>query len=312
LLSPYLEMLRDLHTLAHGDDLGENELHAFLAAEEAHHVELPQAVQPAPKVTAQAVPASVSISAYNSLVACPYQFYARHILRLNELDEVQEGIEKRDYGERVHDILRRFHERYPQVSGHPADELEAALRRISEEVFADLLQQDFAARAWLARWFAALPAYLGWQAENEAQGWRYAEAESAFDWELEGVRLRGRIDRLDVREEEKRVLDYKTQSEQVLRNKLREPGEDVQLACYAYAHEAADAAFVSIENGKVKLVEPKHDVPLLAQLNAERLVQAMGDIRGGAGLPANGIDAVCGYCEMRGLCRKGEWMVEND
>lgn len=312
LLSPYLEMLRDLHTLAHGDDLGERELHAFLAAEDDHKVDLPQAMQPAPKVTAQAVPASVSISAYNSLVACPYQFYARHILRLNELDEVQEGIEKRDYGERVHDILRRFHECYPLVSGHPADELEATLRRISEEVFADLLQQDFAARAWLARWFAALPAYLEWQAENEAQGWRYAEAESAFDWELEGIRLRGRIDRLDVKEQEKRVLDYKTQGEQLLRNKLREPGEDVQLACYAYAHEAADAAFVSIENGKVKLVEPKHDVPLLAQLNAERLVQAMGDIRGGAGLPANGIDAVCVYCEMRGLCRKGEWLVRND
>jgi len=312
LLSPYLEMLRDLHTLAHGDDLGESELHAYLTAEEAHHVELPQAAQPAPKVTAQAVPASVSISAYNSLIACPYQFYARHILRLNELDEVQEGIEKRDYGERVHQILQRFHECFPQVSGHLAEELEATLCRISEEVFADLLQQDFAARAWLARWFAALPAYLEWQIGNEAQDWRCAEAEQAFDWQLEGVRLRGRIDRLDTREEEKLVLDYKTQSEQVLRNKLREPGEDVQLACYAYAHEAADAAFVSIENGKVKLVEPKHDVPLLAQLNAERLVQAMGEIRGGAGLPANGIDAVCGYCEMRGLCRKGEWAVEND
>jgi len=307
LLSPYLEMLRDLHMLTHGDDLSERELHAYLAAEEDHKVDLPQAVQPAPSVSTEAVPTSVSISAYNSLVACPYQFYARHILRLNELDEVQEGIEKRDYGERVHDILRRFHERYPQVSGHPADELETILRRISEEVFADLLAQDFAARAWLVRWFAALPAYLGWQGENEAQGWRYAEAESVFDWELEGVRLRGRIDRLDVREEEKRVLDYKTQDAQKLSNKLKEPGEDVQLACYAYAHEAADAAFVSIENGKVKLVEPKQDVPLLAQLNVERLVQVMGDLRGGAGLPANGIDQACMHCEMRGLCRKGEW-----
>lgn len=307
LLSPYLEMLRDLHTLTHGDDLSESELHAYLAAEDARTVELPQATQPVPGVASEAVPAGVSISGYNSLVACPYQFYARHILHLNELDEVQEGIEKRDYGERVHDILQRFHERYPQVSGYNVEEMEAALRRISEEVFADLLQQDFAARAWLARWYQSLPAYLEWQRGNEAEGWRYAEAESKFDWQLEGIRLRGRIDRLDVRGEEKLVLDYKTQSEQALRNKLREPGEDVQLACYAYAHEAADAAFVSIENGKVKLVEPKHDVPLLAQLNAERLVNVMGAIRGGAGMPANGIDAVCGYCEMRGVCRKGEW-----
>jgi ATP-dependent helicase/nuclease subunit B len=93
----------------------------------------------------------------------------------------------------------------------------------------------------------------------------------------------------------------------VLRNKLREPGEDVQLACYAYAHEAADAAFVSIDNGKVKLIEPKDDVPLLAQLNTERLVNVIGALRGGAGLTANGIDAVCTHCEVRGVCRKGEW-----
>jgi len=310
LLSPFLQMLRDEQERAHGDDLSEPELHADLKAEESHTLSLPQAARPVPIVAAAIVPASVSISAYNSLVACPYQFYARHILRLNELDEVQEVIEKRDYGDHVHMILQRFHERYPQVSGHDLAEMDAALRRISEEVFADLLQQDFAARAWLARWFKSLPAYLEWQAENEAKGWRYSEAESKFDWQLEGVRLRGRIDRLDVRGEEKLVLDYKTQSDQVLRNKLKEPGEDVQLACYAYAHEAADAAFVSIENGKVKLVEPKHDVPQLAQLNAERLERVMGAIQGGAGLPANGIDQACVHCEMRGVCRKGEWVSQ--
>ncbi|MBI1174305.1 MAG: hypothetical protein GC139_03445 [Sideroxydans sp.] len=307
LLSPYLAMLRDLHQLVYGDDLGETQLPVYLAAEDARSVDMALAMQPAPDVAAERVPASVSISAYNSLVACPYQFYARHILKLNELDEVQESIEKRDYGERVHEILQRFHQRYPQVGGQVVADMEAALRRISEEVFADLLQQDFEARAWLARWFRSVSAYLDWQAQNEAQGWRYAEAESAFDWQLEGVRLRGRIDRLDVREHEKMVLDYKTLSDQVLRNKLREPGEDVQLACYAYAHEAADAAFISIENGKVKRVEPAVDVPQLAQLNAERLVQVMGRLRDGAGMPANGIDAVCGYCEMRGVCRKGEW-----
>ncbi|MBI4809494.1 MAG: PD-(D/E)XK nuclease family protein [Nitrosomonadales bacterium] len=308
LLSPFLQIVRDEYEQVHGNELAERELHGVLAAEEAHQVALPQSVQPAPTAASEAVPERISISGYNSLVACPYQFYARHILRLNELDEVQEAIEKRDYGERVHGILQRFHEQYPQVSGRDMEEMEAALRRISEEVFADLLAQDFAARAWLARWYKSLPAYLEWQAENEAQGWRYAESESAFDWQLEGVRLRGRIDRLDVRGEEKLVLDYKTLDAQKLSNKLKEPGEDVQLACYAYAHEAADAAFVSIEDGKVKLVAPKDDVPLLAQLNAERLVQVMASIRDGAGMPANGIDMACTHCEVRGVCRKGEWV----
>jgi ATP-dependent helicase/nuclease subunit B len=308
ILSPFLEMLRDLHYLTYNDDLAEKELLQYLALEEIRMANLPQVTQPAPEARKNSVPESISISGYNSLVACPYQFYARYILRLNELDEVQEGIEKRDYGERVHIILQRFHERYKQVSAQPVDELVTALRKISEEVFADLLQQDFAAHAWLARWFTSLPAYIEWQIETESQGWRYSESESEFDWELEGVRLRGRIDRLDVRGEEKLVLDYKTQSDSVLRNKLREPGEDVQLACYAYAHEAADAAFVSIENGKVKLIEPKQDVPQLAQLNAERLTTVMANIRNGAGLPANGIATACEYCEMRGVCRKGEWV----
>jgi len=308
LLSPFLQMLRDVHEQTHGDDLSERELNSYLAAEEAQQVELAQSVQPVPTVSPDSVPSSISISGYNALVACPYQYYARHILKLNELDEVQEAIEKRDYGERVHGILQRFHEQYPLVMQGDLAEMEAALQRISEEVFADLLAQDFTARAWLARWVQSLPAYLQWQIEREADGWRYAESEQAFDWPLEGIRLRGRIDRLDVRGEEKLVLDYKTQSDQLLRNKLKEPGEDVQLACYAYAHEAADAAFVSIESGKVREVAPKEDVPLLAQLNAERLEQVMGELRGGAGLPANGVDAVCAYCEMRGVCRKGEWV----
>ncbi len=122
-----------------------------------------------------------------------------------------------------------------------------------------------------------------------------------------GVRLRGRIDRLDGKEGERKVYDYKTQSDQLLRNKLKEPGEDVQLACYAYAEGASEAAFVSIENGKVRLVAPPHDIERLAQLNAERLVQVMARIREGAGLPANGVDGACQHCEVRGVCRKGEW-----
>jgi ATP-dependent helicase/nuclease subunit B len=333
LLSPFLQMLRDeisllppcrgkggmgVESMSDKDSTptltlplqgggDEMQLHAYLEAEDARHVSLLPSAQPGPSVATDSVPVSVSISGYNSLVACPYQFYARHILRLNELDEVQETIEKSDYGERVHEVLQRFHERYPQVSGQDITQMEASLRDISEQVFADLLAHDFAARAWLARWYRSLPAYLAWQQEGEAEGWRYAEAETKFNWPLEGVNLRGRIDRLDVRGDEKRVLDYKTQSDIVLRNKLREPGEDVQLACYAYAHEAADVAFVSIDSGKVRSIAPKEDAAQLAQLNVERLEHVMDALRDGAGLPANGIDAVCGYCEIRGVCRKGEW-----
>ncbi|MFZ5502096.1 MAG: PD-(D/E)XK nuclease family protein [Pseudomonadota bacterium] len=309
LLSPFLQMLRDERIRDGWDDLSEAVLSHYLAAEDTHRLALSPTIPAAPVVACEMLPSSVSISAYNALVACPYQFYARCILRLNELDEVQEGIEKRDYGERVHTILQRFHARYPAVGAHSAAHMETVLRQISAEVFADLLLHDFAAHAWLARWYKSLPAYLAWQESNETEGWCYSAAESAFELELDGIRLRGRSDRLDVKENECKVLDYKTQGDQLLRNKLKDPGEDVQLACYALAHQAGEAAFVSIDNGKVKTVGLKDDVAKLAQLNVERLEQMFLQMRNGAGLPANGIDQVCGYCEMRGLCRKGEWTV---
>jgi ATP-dependent helicase/nuclease subunit B len=81
----------------------------------------------------------------------------------------------------------------------------------------------------------------------------------------------------------------------------------VQLASYAFAYSANEAAFLSIEKDKVKSIEPKDDLMQLSKLNAERLVQMVAEMRSGVPLPANGTDAQCIYCEMRGLCRKGEW-----
>jgi ATP-dependent helicase/nuclease subunit B len=307
LLSPYLQVLCDYHKMVPEEDLKEDRLDAYLQAEEAQRADLRQPLCPSPSVAADAVPQGVSVSAYNSLVACPYQFYARHVLQLNELDEVQETIEKHDYGERVHLILKRFHMRYPRTREHAVAELEAGLRQISHDTFAELLDKDFAAAAWLARWYKSVPAYLEWQASREDEGWKFVEAESAFDLALGGTRLRGRIDRLDERGEARQVLDYKTQDDQLLRHKLKEPGEDVQLACYAYAHGADAAAFVSIDNGKVRAIAPDCDLRELSRLNAERLAQLIERMREGVALPANGIQQACGYCEMRGVCRKGEW-----
>jgi ATP-dependent helicase/nuclease subunit B len=308
LLSPYLEMLRDLHDLAYRDDLVDKYLLNYLLAEDVHSANMAMASPPLPVLTSAQLPQKVSISAYNSLVACPYQFYARYILRLNELDEVQEEIEKSDYGNHVHIILQKFHERYACLNEHSPEQLLEALSEISAAVFADLLQQNFVARAWLARWNKTLPAYLEWQLNSEAEGWRYVQAESEFNLELDGVILRGRIDRLDRKGGETRVLDYKTQSDALLRNKLKEPGEDVQLACYAFAEQAGEAIFVSLDNGKVRSVQAKQDIGQLADLTVKRLEQVMQAMQAGAALPANGIDAACAYCEIQGLCRKGEWL----
>ncbi len=316
LLSPYLEMLCALHELAYGDDLAERELGGLLDRAQVRTVDFPlpnAAAMPAPSVPQNLIPGRISASGYNSLVACPYQFYARHILRLNELDEVREGVEKRDYGEWVHDILHRFHQQFPILGEHPRTVLDAALQHISNKVFAPTVERDYLARAWLLRWQQAIQAYLDAQLKSEAEGWRYQSGEVPFELPLsDELVLHGRIDRVDARGSESKVLDYKLMDALRLRNKLKEPGEDVQLACYAHVYEADEAAFISIENDKVVAVAPPQDLPQLVRANIERLQEVFAQMRNGAALPAHGVDEACIYCEMRGLCRKSEWEARTE
>lgn len=318
LLSPYLEILRGLHQLAYGDDLAETELAALLDNAQVRNAAaaLPEAANiPQPVAPAGLIPQRISASGYNSLVACPYQYYARHVLHLNELDEVREGIEKRDFGDWVHQILHRFHSKYIEYNQVIANidraRLEQDLHAISAEVFAQAVQRDYWARAWLLRWQQSIPAYIEAQLQSEAEGWRYQNGEVPFELPLaQDLQMRGRIDRIDVQVDAShvvRVLDYKTQPAAALRNKLKQAGEDVQLPFYAHVFEATEAAFISIEKNKVLTVEPPQDVAQLAHANIERLKTVFAQMRDGVALPANGVDAVCTYCEMRGLCRKVEW-----
>jgi ATP-dependent helicase/nuclease subunit B len=233
------------------------------------------------------------------------------VLHLNELDEVSEGIEKRDFGEWVHDILHRFHEQFPELSGKSNCVLEQVLNNISLEVFAQALQRDYWARAWLLRWQQSIPAYIEAQLKSEAEGWRYQSGEVPFELPLtDDLQMRGRIDRIDTSVTAAhvvRVVDYKVQSALLLKNKLKQAGEDVQLPFYAHVFEATEAAFISIEKDKVLLVGPSQDVAMLAASNIARLKAVFSQLRSGVRLPANGIDTVCSYCEMSGLCRKAEW-----
>ncbi|MEW6561610.1 MAG: PD-(D/E)XK nuclease family protein [Pseudomonadota bacterium] len=311
LLSPYLELLRALHRLAYKADLLDSELAELLPTAQVRPppAPLPQIQPPpAPTVAPDVLPTRISPSGYNRLVACPYQFFARYVLRLDELEEVREATDKRDYGVWVHAVLQRFHQAYPQVAGHAREELERTLRQISAAVFDEALEHDYLAHAWLLRWQARIAEYLDWQVRNEAEGWHFVASEQPFELTLDGVTLHGRVDRLDRQADGAvRVLDYKTKPLNALKTVLSEPGEDVQLACYAAACHAGAAAFVSVEKPRIGDVAPEQEMDELAAANMQRLQDLFAQMRAAAPLPANGVESACAYCEMRGLCRKNFW-----
>jgi ATP-dependent helicase/nuclease subunit B len=318
LLSPQLERLVALHRLAYDDGLEDGTLAARLAHAQVRAPDstLPAPVEaPKPRIPGALVPSQISASGYNALVACPYQYYARHLLQLAELDEVQEEIDKSDYGQLVHAVLTKFHAAHPRVLDLDPAAAQQRLAALSAEAFAHMVARNYLAQAWLARWMRLIPDYLAWQREREAEGWRWKAGEAKGELEIATPRgrsivLHGRIDRVDIDPDGRAaVIDYKTRSQKKLKDALEVPGEDVQLPVYAllWGGPVAAALFLSIEREGVKPVEVQSDIGELAAATRERLADLVDALHEGAPLPAQGADQVCDYCEMRGLCRRNYW-----
>lgn len=305
-VSPWLERLELALAQAGAEPLAR---HAVTIASRALSPVPP--FMPAPKAGVLR-PSKLSASAYNSLVACPYQFFATRMLGLSGLDELSDMPEKHDYGDWLHQILAQFHQTLQQSSS--ADARAQLLNDISERVFHDELKKSAAALGYYARWKKTIPAYLEWVAEHEAAGWRFVFGEQRFEkllqWEGGEILLHGRIDRVDENVDGARsVMDYKSTNRTALSDRLKQ-GEDQQLPFYGLLSDVPldSAAYVPLEATKDRIREAEADDYVhWQQMLERRIVGSMRDIARDVPLPASGPESVCRYCDVRGLCRKGAW-----
>jgi ATP-dependent helicase/nuclease subunit B len=273
-----------------------------------------------PTVPADALPQRLSASAFEALRACPYRFFAERVLRLSELDELDDEVEKRDYGTWLHDVLDVFH----RERGEPRDAAtdETRLREIGETVRAAMGLDAAAFLPYDASFAGFVPRYVKWLHDRERLGWRWQSGESEASRappELEGLEIYGRIDRIDRREGKDgptlELIDYKTGSVEKLKETLREPLEDTQLAFYAALvgddlPVAASYLAVDRTRGLIPVVHPR--VADDARALVVGIADEMRRLRAGAGLRALGEGSACDYCQARGLCRRDHWASDDD
>ncbi len=316
--SAFVERLLTLHECAYGgvtlrDEALQNLLQARQAlAPQPLALDVPSVVAPA-----QSLPARLSVSAYQSLVGCPYQFFAGYVLKLKPEDDVREEMDKRDFGQFVHTVLHRFHEAHPLLQALPRATARSELLAIANTEVAHWQRRSALNRAWRLRWEGLVDEYLEWQAQREAQGWRWREGELARELPLTlsnaaALTLRGRIDRIDQRAggtaPEVALIDYKTRAPAKLNAAQKRPGEDVQLPAYAalYGAAVAQAAYLSVDQDEVKEVALP-DIAALADSNLQRLREVFDAMHAGAALRAQGVEDLCKHCDARGLCRRDVW-----
>jgi ATP-dependent helicase/nuclease subunit B len=269
-------------------------------------------------VAAGALPQRLSASQLDALRQCPYRFFVRAVLRLDEPEELDAALAKRDYGNWLHEVLHRFHSTRDPCQSAAAQLQAAAAWATQQQALdeADLLP-------WRASFEHFCPAYLRWVAEREAAGWYWADGETEYERpsdELPGTRLRGRLDRLDHGPEgQLLIVDYKTGDLSALKNKVKVPLEDTQLVFYAAlltpppgtAGEGqgleVQACYLSLDDAQAPTVVAHPQVAASAEQMMAALAVEWQRLQAGEALQALGEAATCETCEARGLCRRDHW-----
>ena len=140
----------------------------------------------------------------------------------------------------------------------------------------------------------------------------FEQAEVPLERSLGRVTLVGRIDRIDRGPDEAcLILDYKTESPEATRKRVKQPLEDTQMAFYAALHAKDQDA------GAYLSFHEREGCKTITQANLmearDALVQGIHDdverIAAGAFLPALGEGSTCDFCKVRGLCRKDFWVA---
>jgi len=165
----------------------------------------PRAVELSPKLY---------VTSFSSWLACPFRFYLKHALRMDEPEPGRVEWNARDFGNIAHEIV--------ELWGRDETARDLTESAALHDWFSATLDHT------VAKWFSerpplavriqteALRQRLDWlatvQAAVRADGWQVIDVEWKFEIPIGGYTVVGKIDRIDRHEETGalRVIDYKT------------------------------------------------------------------------------------------------------
>lgn len=157
---------------------------ALMRSEKAPHYP-----RPAPKPTQEQRAVDISATALDRLLGDPFQFYAGQIMRLKEMEPIEDEPGPKWQGIVAHAILQRWHEARRQ---DPEVNIAALMGVVMDEQNAHPVLR--------ALWEPRLSAALEWVAQEVRASDREVlavEEDAAGEFTFEGVRIHGKPDRID-------------------------------------------------------------------------------------------------------------------
>ncbi|MBX3389463.1 MAG: PD-(D/E)XK nuclease family protein [Phycisphaeraceae bacterium] len=199
-----------------------------------------------------ALPSAVRATAFKEYIRSPYVFFLKHVARLVEVDEPDAESDSGTMGTLLHRILKDFGSGEAKSERREAAIAEWVLSQFERAIAELPLQKSSGVRdiqLEVAR--RRLRTFARVQASHASDGWEIhaTEWEAPKPIEIQApsgtILLKARLDRVDRREKEWLVLDYKTG------DTAKEPGKvhlkskkwiDLQLPLYVYLLRASGLA----------------------------------------------------------------------
>ncbi|MDR1007165.1 MAG: PD-(D/E)XK nuclease family protein [Campylobacteraceae bacterium] len=169
----------------------------------------------------------LSATALKTYIECSLKYFFRYIRHYEEPKRFK--YDSRDVGRFVHDILRGIFAE-PLVS---LEQMKKKAREITKQIkenYGKSALWELEADIWLNK----LETVFTKELRRYEEGWRVFKLEEWFERDFEGIRLTGRIDRIDRMNDKYLLLDYKTgriNTQKYLEKALN--SSDFQLEFYA-------------------------------------------------------------------------------
>jgi ATP-dependent helicase/nuclease subunit B len=172
---------------------------------------VPPAERPAPTPPVEARPTRLSVTEIETLIRDPYSIYARHVLRLHPLDEIDADAGAAERGTILHDAFAEFSR--ATADGLAEDALEKLIAA-GREAFTAIEDYPELRAIWWPRFVRAAQWFIGHEIECRKDVTRViAETSGSISFEAGGrpFTLSARADRIDLRKSGAvAIADYKS------------------------------------------------------------------------------------------------------
>jgi ATP-dependent helicase/nuclease subunit B len=165
---------------------------------------------PAPCPPVAARPTSLSVTEIGTWMKNPYAIYARRILKLEKLDQIDQPLDASDRGNILHKALENFCRAVPEPWGDDALPL---LLDEGRKIFAPYQIEPQVAAFWWPRFETIAAWFIDTMRQRQAEGLRISKVEAGGErFFAQGrFRLHGRADRIDLLPDGSlAIVDYKS------------------------------------------------------------------------------------------------------